>query len=49
VRLGDQHGIAAGQGVMVPVSVQPENRREQSWEEFLRGARLPLDALFTTS
>ena len=49
VRLGDELGIAAGEGAMVPVSVQPENRREQSWEEFLRGARLPLDALFTTS
>jgi len=48
VRLGDQLGIAAGRGVLVPIAVQPENRREQSWEEFLRGARLPLDALFTT-
>lgn len=32
--------IAAGQGVVRPVEVQPENRRAMSWEEFLRGARL---------
>jgi len=38
--------IAAGQGVVRPVEVQPENRRAMSWEEFLRGARLAPGARF---
>jgi hypothetical protein len=33
---------------MVPISVQPENRREVSWDEYLRGARLEPGAVFTT-
>ena len=42
--------IAAGGGdaVLLPLSVQAENRRAQSWDEFLRGARLGAGALFTT-
>jgi methionyl-tRNA formyltransferase len=33
-------GIATGQGLLVPIQVQPENRRAMSWDAFLRGARL---------
>jgi methionyl-tRNA formyltransferase len=48
VRHGDQFAIGAGGGAVLPLLVQPENRREQSWDEFLRGARLEPGALFTT-
>jgi methionyl-tRNA formyltransferase len=48
VRHGDQLVIAAGDGAVLPILVQPENRREQSWDEFLRGARLDPGTLFTT-
>jgi methionyl-tRNA formyltransferase len=47
VRCGDTLAIASGDGAVVPVSVQPENRRAQSWDEYLRGARLDAGALFT--
>jgi methionyl-tRNA formyltransferase len=33
-------GIATGDGLLVPLLVQPENRKTMAWEEFLRGARL---------
>jgi methionyl-tRNA formyltransferase len=33
-------GIATGDGVLLPLEVQPESRRAMAWEEFLRGARL---------
>jgi methionyl-tRNA formyltransferase len=32
--------IATGEGLLLPVEVQPENRKAMAWEEFLRGARL---------
>lgn len=32
--------IAAGEGAVLPVEVQPESRRAVGWDEFLRGARL---------
>jgi methionyl-tRNA formyltransferase len=32
--------VAAGEGAVLPVEVQPESRRAVSWDEFLRGARL---------
>ena len=32
--------IATGQGLLLPVQVQPENRKAMAWEDFLRGARL---------
>jgi methionyl-tRNA formyltransferase len=32
--------IATGQGLLLPVEVQPESRKAIAWEEFLRGARL---------
>jgi methionyl-tRNA formyltransferase len=40
--------IAAGEGLVLPLEVQPENRRPMAWEEYLRGARLGDDARFTT-
>jgi methionyl-tRNA formyltransferase len=32
--------IATGRGLLLPVQVQPENRKAMAWEDFLRGARL---------
>jgi methionyl-tRNA formyltransferase len=32
--------VAAGQGAVEPIEVQPENRRVVSWADYLRGARL---------
>jgi methionyl-tRNA formyltransferase len=39
--------IAAGDGGLLPLEVQPENRRALAWTDYLRGARLPPDARFT--
>lgn len=33
-------GVATGNGLLVPIDVQPENRKTMRWEDFLRGARL---------
>ena len=41
-------GLATGSGVLVPVEVQPENRRAMSWTEYLRGARLQPGAPFAS-
>jgi len=32
--------VATGGGLLVPITVQPENRRAMSWADYLRGARL---------
>jgi methionyl-tRNA formyltransferase len=32
--------VATGEGLLLPVEVQPENRKAMPWEDFLRGARL---------
>jgi methionyl-tRNA formyltransferase len=32
--------IGTGQGLLLPVEVQPENRRAMSWDAYLRGSRL---------
>lgn len=32
--------IATGRGLLLPLEVQPENRKMMGWEDFLRGARL---------
>ena len=32
--------VATGEGSLLPVQVQPENRKAVPWEDFLRGARL---------
>ena len=33
-------GIATGAGILLPLEVQPENRKAMPWPDFLRGARL---------
>ncbi|MBI2204201.1 MAG: methionyl-tRNA formyltransferase [Candidatus Rokubacteria bacterium] len=38
--------IVTGRGLLVPVEVQPENRRPMSWRDWLSGARLPPGAKF---
>jgi methionyl-tRNA formyltransferase len=40
--------IATGEQALLPVEVQPENRRPMPWDDYLRGARLAPGALFTT-
>jgi methionyl-tRNA formyltransferase len=32
--------VATGDGLLLPIRVQPENKRAMPWEDFLRGARL---------
>jgi methionyl-tRNA formyltransferase len=32
--------VATGGGLLIPITVQPENRRAMSWADYLRGARL---------
>jgi methionyl-tRNA formyltransferase len=39
--------IATGDGLLLPTEVQPENRKPMTWEDFLRGARLPTGARVT--
>jgi methionyl-tRNA formyltransferase len=39
--------VASGDGLVLPVEVQPESRRAVGWAEFLRGARLGAGAHFT--
>jgi methionyl-tRNA formyltransferase len=39
--------IASGRGLLLPIEVQPENRKAMAWEDFLRGARLPPGAQVT--
>jgi len=39
--------IATGDGLLLPLQVQPENRKAVAWEDFLRGARLPPGARVT--
>jgi methionyl-tRNA formyltransferase len=41
------HCIATGRGLLLPLEVQPENRKAMTWDEFLRGARLGAGARFT--
>ena len=35
-----QLGIATGSGILLPIEVQPDNRKAMPWADFLRGARL---------
>jgi methionyl-tRNA formyltransferase len=37
---GSTLALAAGEGALLPLEVQPESRRAIAWDEFLRGARL---------
>jgi methionyl-tRNA formyltransferase len=47
VARGQEMVIATGAGALLPLTVQPENRREQSWSDYLRGARLEAGARLT--
>lgn len=38
--------IVTGAGALLPLIVQPENRRAHTWDDYLRGARLEPGALF---
>ena len=40
VETGGTLAVGTGAGLLLPVEVQPENRRAMAWEAFLRGARL---------
>jgi len=46
VGAGDTLAVAAGDGLVLPLEVQPESRRAVAWTEFLRGARLSAGARF---
>ena len=35
-----QLGIATRSGILLPIQVQPDNRKAMPWADFLRGARL---------
>jgi methionyl-tRNA formyltransferase len=35
-----QLALGTGDGLLLPVEVQPENRRPMTWDDYLRGARL---------
>jgi len=39
-------GVTTGDGLLLPVEVQPENRRAMTWADYLRGARLAEGARF---
>lgn len=39
--------VATGRGLLLPIEVQPENRKAMAWEDFLRGARLGAGARLT--
>jgi len=41
---GGELTIATGDGGVLPLEVQPENRRRMTWAEYLRGARLAAGA-----
>jgi methionyl-tRNA formyltransferase len=36
----DTHAVVAGEGLVLPIQVQPESRRPVPWSDWLRGARL---------
>jgi methionyl-tRNA formyltransferase len=44
---GQGLAIATGQDLLLPLEVQPDNRKAMAWEDFLRGARLPAGARVT--
>jgi methionyl-tRNA formyltransferase len=44
---GGEPAIAAADGWLRPIEVQPENRRAMSWADYLRGARLTASAAFS--
>ena len=40
--------VATGETALLPLEVQPENRRAMAWPDYLRGARLAAGATFAT-
>jgi methionyl-tRNA formyltransferase len=44
----DTLAVASGDGIVLPLEVQPESRRAVTWAEFLRGARLSAGARLST-
>jgi methionyl-tRNA formyltransferase len=48
VAAGDTLAVASGDGLVLPVEVQPESRRAVTWTEFLRGARLEAGARWSS-
>jgi methionyl-tRNA formyltransferase len=48
VPTGESVGVATGSGVVLPLEVQPENRRAMAWNDYLRGARLAAGARLTS-
>ncbi|MGH7348636.1 MAG: methionyl-tRNA formyltransferase, partial [Candidatus Rokuibacteriota bacterium] len=44
ISLSETLAIATGEGLFLPLEVQPENRKAMSWGDFLRGARLSAGA-----
>jgi methionyl-tRNA formyltransferase len=46
VEAGESLAVASGEGLVLPVEVQPESRRAVAWMDFLRGARLGAGARF---
>jgi methionyl-tRNA formyltransferase len=47
VSAGDTFAVASGDGLVLPIEVQPESRRAVTWTEFLRGARLEAGACWS--
>jgi methionyl-tRNA formyltransferase len=47
VEAGATLAVASGDGLVLPLEVQPESRRAVAWTEFLRGARLGAGARLT--
>jgi hypothetical protein len=39
-RAEGQLAVGTGADLLVPLEVQPDNRRAMAWEDYLRGARL---------
>jgi methionyl-tRNA formyltransferase len=44
---GEGLAVATGEGLLLPLEVQPDNRKAMAWVDFLRGARLPAGARVT--
>jgi methionyl-tRNA formyltransferase len=48
VTAGGGLAVSGGDGLVLPLEVQPESRRTLRWAEFLRGARLAAGMRLTT-
>jgi methionyl-tRNA formyltransferase len=47
IPFSDDLAIATGDGLLLPIEVQPESRKTMAWADFLRGARLSAGARVT--